>query len=95
MLTTQIQQYLLTTNLPEGEDMEDIVIDAQEYGLWELIALAADSMQPEDIVQLEHMIEEGKSATDIDTWIVTKIPWYDQYATQALNAVQIYLTTEE
>lgn len=75
--------------------MEDIVIDAQEYGLWELVALAADSMQPQDIITLEQMIDEWKTPEAIDTWLSTKAPWYDQYAIQALESVKTYLSTEE
>jgi len=46
MLTKKIEEYLLKRDLIQDNDKDEILIDAQEYGIGELIALGADEMQP-------------------------------------------------
>jgi hypothetical protein len=92
-LTAAIQQLLLEMDLP-AEDMADIVLDAQEYGVGELVALVSSKLSPEDVIVLDEMIDEEKTASDIDAWLATKIADYDTYMPKALEEVKEYLASE-
>lgn len=92
-LTAAIQQLLLDMDLP-AEDMADIVLDAQEYGVGELIGLASGKLSAEDVIELDEMIDDEKSVTEIDAFLASKIADYDKYMKKALEEVKDYLDTE-
>ena len=92
MLTKKIEEYLLKRDLIQDNDKDEILIDAQEYGIGELIALGADEMQPWEVIVLDQMIETWKSLEEIDVWLKNKIPWYDLHTLKAMDSVISYVT---
>lgn len=91
-LTSSIQSLLLDMQIPAGESMQDLVLDAQEYGIECLIEMGATDLSPEDIVALETMIENSTPPVEMDAWLSEKIAHYDKYSAQALEEVKYYLS---
>ena len=72
-LTSAIQSLMLNVQLWPDESLTDIVLDAQEYGMECIIELTAANLSPEDIIQLEEMIDNESSVEELDSWLEGKI----------------------
>ncbi len=94
-LTNEIQSLLLEIQLDADEQLEDIVLDAQEYGMECIIEMVTPKLTPEDIIVLDEMIDDDKSVDELDEWLGTKIEDYDSYVNKALEMVKEYLQWEE
>lgn len=90
-LTNEIQSLLLEIQLDADEQLEDIVLDAQEYGMECIIEMVTPKLTPEDIIVLDEMIDDDKSVDELDEWLGTKIEDYDSYVNKALEMVKEYL----
>lgn len=74
-----VQWILLEMPLPEGESMQDVVIDAQEYALEQLIEKVAGSLSPENILLLDSMIADDMPVEKIDQRLQENAPSYDEH----------------
>lgn len=93
-LTSSIQAFLLDAELPAGESMEDIVLDAQEYGIECLIEMVVPELLPEEILVLEEMIENDTPIQEMERWFSEKVKNYDTYLQKAMEEVKLYLSEE-
>lgn len=60
-----------------------------------IIELAAAKLSPEDIMQLDEMIDNEASVEELDTRLEGKIENYDNYIQQVIEMVKDYLSDED
>lgn len=71
--------------------MQDVVIDAQEFALEQLVEKVASSLSPENILVLDSMIADDLPVEKIDQWLQENAPTYDQYIASIEKDVIEYL----
>ncbi len=94
-LITEIKSLFPDMSDLAPEDRDDIITDAQEYGLGEMIALVSEGMSEETLHDLETMIENEATVEDIDTRLAHNAPSYEKHIPEIVASVKDYLESED
>lgn len=93
-LIDSIKNLLADVDIP-ADEREDVILDAQEYGLGEMIALIEDSVSEEKLMELEKLVENEASVQEIDTWLSENTPNYIDNIDVVLSTLQEYLESDD
>ena len=87
-LSAKINEIMLDAKLPEWEDNSTILEDAQDFVIQKMIEEMSPSLDDDDFMEFEQMMDDQEDIDKIDKYLSKKIPNYQKHIEQILEELK-------